>query len=134
AEGYADDKALTPEIWTALMSTSNDPAITEYTISENDVKGPFLRKLAKKMEDMKTLKALDYTSPREAIAEKFHMSEALLSAVNPGKKFGSAGEPMFVAGVRNKPTKLAIDRREMDNSRQTVKAFERSGALIGSLP
>jgi lipoprotein-anchoring transpeptidase ErfK/SrfK len=132
--GLAADKPLTPEIWTALMGTSNDPAITEYTISENDVKGPFLKKLPRKMEDMKTLKALDYTSPREAIAEKFHMSEALLSALNPGKKFDSAGETIFVAGVLNKPSKLAIDRLEIDNSRQIVKAFDRSGALIAFFP
>src|SRR5437016_8529774 len=134
AKGLAADKALTPEIWTALMSTSNDPAITEYTISENDVKGPFLRKLPKKMEDMKTLKALDYTSPREAIAEKFHMSEALLSALNPGKKFDSAGETLFVAGVLNKPTKLTVNRIEIESLRQTVGAFDRSGAIVAFFP
>jgi hypothetical protein len=32
------------------------------------------------MEDMKGLSTLSYTSPREAIAEKFHMSEELLEA------------------------------------------------------
>lgn len=53
------------------------------------MKGPFLEKLPGKMEDMKTLNALSYTSPREAIAEKFHMSEALLEALNPGKKIRS---------------------------------------------
>jgi lipoprotein-anchoring transpeptidase ErfK/SrfK len=134
ARGLAADKALTPEIWTALVGTSNDPAISEYTISENDVKGPFLKNLPKKMEDMKALEALDYTSPREAIAEKFHMSEALLSALNPGKKFDSAGETIFVAGVLNKPTKLAVDRLEIDNPAQTVKAFDRSGAMIAFFP
>ena len=33
----------------------------------------FCKKLPAKMEDMKGLKSLDYTSPREAIAEKFHI-------------------------------------------------------------
>src|ERR1700682_5063392 len=41
ARGLASDKPVTPEIWAALTGTSNDPVITEYTISENDVKGPF---------------------------------------------------------------------------------------------
>ena len=62
------------------MATSPDPIIIDYQIAEKDVKGPFLEKLPAKMEDMKRLKSLDYTSPREAIAEKFHMSEALLEA------------------------------------------------------
>ncbi len=134
AKGLASDKALTPEIWTALAGTSKDPVIAEYKISENDMKGPFLKKLPAKMEDMKSLKALNYTSPREAIAEKFHMSEGLLVALNPGKKFDRAGEIIFVTNVANKPAKLTIGRIEVDKSRQTVKAFDPSGALIAFFP
>jgi lipoprotein-anchoring transpeptidase ErfK/SrfK len=134
AKGLTSDKALTPEIWAMLVGTSQDGAITEYTISENDVKGPFLEKLPARMDDMKSLKALSYTSPREAIAEKFHMSEALLVALNPGKKFDRPGETLFVTNVLNKPTKLAIGRIEVDKSRQTVKAFDPAGVLIAFFP
>jgi lipoprotein-anchoring transpeptidase ErfK/SrfK len=98
------------------------------------VKGPFLEKLPAKMEDMKGLKALGYTSPREAIAEKFHTSEGLLVALNPGKKFDQAGEIIFVTNVLNKQTKLTIGRIEVDKSRQAVKAFDPSGALIAVFP
>jgi lipoprotein-anchoring transpeptidase ErfK/SrfK len=134
ARGLPADKPLTPEIWRTLAGTSQDAVITEYKISEGDVKGPFLKKLPAKMDDMKNLKALSYTSPREAIAEKFHMSEGLLVALNPGKKFDRAGETIFVANVLNKPTKLTIGRIEIDKSRQTVKAFDPSGALIAFFP
>ena len=134
AKGLSSEKALTPEVWAALAQTSKDPVIAEYTISKNDVKGPFLEKLPAKMEDMKGLKALSYTSPREAIAEKFHMSEGLLEALNSGKKFDRAGEIIFVTNVLNRQTKLTIGRIEVDKSRQTVKAFDRSGALIAFFP
>jgi lipoprotein-anchoring transpeptidase ErfK/SrfK len=134
AKGLTSGKALTPELWTMLSQTSKDPAITEYTISKSDVKGPFLKKLPAKMEDMKGLKALDYTSPREAIAEKFHMSEGLLSALNPGKKFDQPGETIFITNVLNRQNKLTIGRIEVDKVRQTVKAFDPSGALIAFLP
>jgi lipoprotein-anchoring transpeptidase ErfK/SrfK len=134
AKGLTSEKALTPEVWTMLAGTSKDPAITEYTISKSDVKGPFLEKLPAKMEDMKGLKALGYTSPREAIAEKFHVSEGLLVALNPGKKFDQAGEIIFVTNVLNKQTKLTVGRIEVDKSRQTVKAFDPSGALIAVFP
>jgi lipoprotein-anchoring transpeptidase ErfK/SrfK len=134
ARGLASDKGLTPEIWTVLVGTSTDPAITEYKISESDVKGPFLEKLPAKMEDMKGLKALSYTSPREAIAEKFHMSEGLLVALNPGKKFDKAGDTIFVTNVPSKQPKLTIGRIEIDKSGQTVKAFDPSGALIAFFP
>src|SRR5258708_4529668 len=134
AKGLSSDKPLTSEIWTTLVGTSQDPVIADYKIAEGDVKGPFLKKLPAKMDDMKGLKALSYTSPREAIAEKFHMSEGLLMALNPGKKFDRAGETIFVANVLNKPTKLTIGRIEIDKSRQTVEAFDPSGALIAFFP
>ena len=134
ANGVAFDKALTPKIWEALSATGKDPVITEYTISAGDVKGPFLPKIPAKMDDMKDLDALGYTSPREALAEKFHMSEDLLVALNPKKKFDQAGDTVFVANVTNKPAKLTIGRIEVDKSRQTVRAFDPSGALIAFFP
>jgi lipoprotein-anchoring transpeptidase ErfK/SrfK len=134
AKGLVSDKALTPEVWTTLVRTSTDPVITEYTISKADVRGPFLKKLPAKMEEMKRLKALNYTSPREAIAEKFHMSEGLLVALNPGKKFNRAGETIFVTNRPSKPAKLTIGRIEVDKVGQTVKAFDPSGALIAFFP
>jgi lipoprotein-anchoring transpeptidase ErfK/SrfK len=134
AKGMVSGKALTAEVWTALAETSKDPVITEYIISESDLKGPFLEKLPAKMEDMKSLKALSYASPREAIAEKFHMSEGLLAILNPGKRFDRAGEVIFVVNVLNKQAKLTIGRVEVDKSRQTVRAFDPSGALIAFFP
>jgi lipoprotein-anchoring transpeptidase ErfK/SrfK len=134
AKSLTLQKTITPELWTALTQTGQDPVITQYTIAEGDVKGPFLKKLPAKMEDMKNLKALSYSSPREAIAEKFHMSEALLSALNPGKTFDRAGDTIFVANVLNKPGKVTIGRVEVDKSRQAVRAFDPQGALVGVFP
>ena len=134
AKSLTFQKMLTPELWTALAQTGQDPVISQYTIAESDVKGPFLKKLPAKMEGMKDIKALSYTSPREALAEKFHMSEALLSALNPGKKFDRAGDSIFVANVADRPGKPAIGRVEVDKSRQTVKAFDPQGALVGFFP
>lgn len=134
AKGLTFQKAVTPEFWTALTQTSQDPVITQYTIAEGDVKGPFLKKLPARMEAMKDLKALSYTSPREAIAERFHMSEALLSALNPGKKFDRAGDTIFVANVLNRQSKATIGRVEVDKSRQAVKAFDPQGTLISFFP
>jgi lipoprotein-anchoring transpeptidase ErfK/SrfK len=135
AKGLAINKQpLTSEVWAALMATNSDPVIVDYKITEKDAKGPFLNKLPTKMEDMKGLKSLDYTSPREAIAEKFHMSEALLAALNPGKKFDEAGQTLAVVNVLAKPTKSAVARVEVDKTSQTVKAFGKSGELIAFFP
>jgi lipoprotein-anchoring transpeptidase ErfK/SrfK len=132
--GLKSDNPLTPEIWAALAATGNDPVIIAYTISENDVKGPFLKKLPAKMEAMKDLERLSFTSPREAIAEKFHMSEGLLSALNRGKKFDRAGDSILVANLPKMPDKLAVNRIEVDKVRQTVRAFDASDKLIAFFP
>jgi lipoprotein-anchoring transpeptidase ErfK/SrfK len=134
AKGLSFQNTLTKEIWAKLAESSQDAVVSQYTIAESDVKGPFLDKLPTKLEDMKDLKALGYTSAREALAEKFHMSEALLSALNAGKKFDRAGETIFVANVGSKPNNLAIGRIEVDKPRQTVKAFDQQGALIAFFP
>src|SRR4029078_10384429 len=78
--------------------------------------------------------ALSYTSPREAIAEKFHMSEALLETLNPGKKFDRVGETLLVADIVRDVSPLKLDRIEVDKSRQTVKAFAPSGELVAFFP
>ena len=130
----AGKQPLTPEIWTALSATGSDPVIVDYKISEKDAKGPFLEKMPAKLEDMRELKSLGYTSPREAIAEKFHMSEALLSALNSGKKFDEAGQTIAVMNVAVKESKSAVTRVEVDKTAQTVKALGNSGELIAYFP
>jgi len=135
SKGLAVSKQpLTSEVWGALLATSSDPIAVDYKITEKDVKGPFLKKLPAKMEDLKGLNSLDYTSPREAIAEKFHMSEALLAALNPGKKFDEAGQTIAVMNVAVKESKSAVTRAEVDKTAQTVKALGNSGELIAYFP
>jgi len=128
------DKVLTPEIWSKL-ATDQKPALTEYDLTDRDTKGPFLERLPVKMEDMKGLKSLDYTSAREALAEKFHISETLLSALNPDKQFDKPGQKIIVADVRlGDETPAAVANIEVDKARQTVKAFGKSGELLGFFP
>jgi lipoprotein-anchoring transpeptidase ErfK/SrfK len=85
------------------------------------------------MEDLKGLESLDYTSPREAIAEKFHMSEALLAALNPGKKFDEAGQTIAVMNVAARENKRTVTRVEVDKTSQVVKAFANS-ELVAFFP
>src|SRR6266700_237872 len=95
--GLSSTGQLTEEVWREL--TSSDPVLMEYTISDEDVRGPFLQSIPTKLELMKDLPALGYTSAREKIAEKFHMSQDLLQTLNPGTKFDIAGQKMVVTNV-----------------------------------
>jgi lipoprotein-anchoring transpeptidase ErfK/SrfK len=133
AKGLTSPEPLTPEVWKVLAATSSGDAIIQYKITKDDVKGPFLEKLPAKMEDMKNLAALGFTSAREALAEKFHMSEELLKALNREKNFAQAGEVIFVANVTNSLDQK-ISRIEVDKSGQAVRAFAASGELVAFFP
>lgn len=108
AQQLASSGEVGADVWMKLASDDR-PVMTSYTISKNDVAGPFLRKLPTKMEAMKDLPKLAYTSAREGLAEKFHMSEDLLSALNPGKNFDRSGETIAVidTGADQNPEKAA---------------------------
>src|SRR5882757_6110577 len=57
AKGLTSNQPLTPEVWQALAATNSDTIVTEYKISSDDIRGPFLEKLPARMEDMRHLKA-----------------------------------------------------------------------------
>ena len=54
------------------------------------------------------------------------MSETLLEALNPGKKFDEAGQTISVANVCEKgaPSQAAVARLEVDKIAQTVKSWK----------
>lgn len=113
AQQLASSDEVGTDVWGKLASDDR-PVITSYAISDKDVAGPFLRKLPAKMEAMKDLPKLAYTSAREGLAEKFHMSEDLLSALNPGRHFDRAGESISVVDAGTDQT-----RRKRTGSKST---------------
>ena len=138
---YADYQHLpssdrvTREVWAKLVADDR-PVLADYSITEKDVSGPFLQKLPSSMEDMKGIPKLGYTSPREALAEKFHMSEQLLAALNSAQHFDRAGDKIIVVDTNGSQTEdpAKADRVEVDKNRQTVKLFDKTNALIGFYP
>ena len=133
-QGLPADGNLDADMWSKLTATSDQPVLIEYTTTEDDVKGPFIKKLPSKLEEMQELDHLGYTGPREAIAEKFHMSEKLLQALNPGKSFDRAGETIIVANVRNESARGKVTRIEVDKPGKILRAFAKDGQLLAVYP
>lgn len=144
AKGLKAGNKLNPEIWTALVQPDQEPVLVPYKITPQDVKGPFVNPLPKKMEEMKDLPALGYASPREGLAEKFHMSEELLSELNPGKSFDKADTEIVVANVvqpkddkkdaKAKDKTGAIVRLDVNKDEGTVQAFDKDNRLVAFFP
>ena len=62
------------------------------------------------------------------------MSEALLAALNPGRKFEASGETIVVANVGGGALPDKVARIEVDKSAQTLKAFDKQGTLLAFYP
>jgi lipoprotein-anchoring transpeptidase ErfK/SrfK len=134
AQGLKADDALDQDTWQRLTAMSSDPVLTPYTITGDDVKGPFVTDMPKHMEDKKDLDRLGYRNPLEGLGEKFHMSEGLLRALNPGKAFDRAGETITVARVHDNPPDGKAARLEVDKVRKVVRAIGNNGQLLAMYP
>jgi lipoprotein-anchoring transpeptidase ErfK/SrfK len=120
--------------WSKLNATSADPVLTEYEITREDVKGPFVREIPSDFEKMAELDRLSYTGPRELLAEKFHMSEKLLKALNPKESFNRAERSIVVANVPQQRNGAKAARIEVDKADRSVRAFDKDGKLIAYYP
>jgi lipoprotein-anchoring transpeptidase ErfK/SrfK len=70
-----------------------------YTMTQDDVDGPFTTEIPADMMQQAKLKALGYRTPLEAVAERFHVSPALLRRLNPRATFTRAAEEIQVPNV-----------------------------------
>src|SRR5262249_18028962 len=80
------------------------------------------------------LKTLNYTSPRELLAAKFHIAPALLTRLNPKASFETAGTKIVVPNVARKPSHDKVAEVVVDKSALTVRALDANGKLISFYP
>jgi lipoprotein-anchoring transpeptidase ErfK/SrfK len=79
-------------------ATPVEPLVS-YEIQASDVAGPFTRRIPADLMAQSKLEALNYTTPLEGLAERFHASPRLLQELNPGARFSRAGEHIMVPNV-----------------------------------
>ncbi len=89
--------SVDPKTLETLREEGVEPLIA-YTITEADVKGPFVEKIPEDLMQQAELKSLSYISVVEALSEKFHVSQEILKKLNPEADF-SAGSEIQVPNV-----------------------------------
>jgi lipoprotein-anchoring transpeptidase ErfK/SrfK len=134
ANGLEADGKPDQQMWDKLVSDGGKPVLTRYEISEKDANGPFLEAKPEKLEDMAGLKRLAFTSPRELLAETFHMDEQLLDALNPGVDFGAAGTEILVASVSDRDEPETVARIEVSKSTGSLRAYKDDGTEAAFYP
>lgn len=118
--------------WAAL-DRDTAPALVSYTLSAEDVAGPFTKMPSDMMEKSK-LPALGYTSSLESLAEKFHASPRLLQKLNPGKDFTRSGEQIVAPGVDSSTPMPAVAKVVVDRSEFTVSLLDAADKVVAQYP
>jgi lipoprotein-anchoring transpeptidase ErfK/SrfK len=134
ARGLPVTGKLDDQVWSALTQADPGPVLVGYVITPADVAGPFIDAVPTEYPDMAKLDRLAYTSPLEALAEKFHMDEALLKRLNPGVDFGQAGARILVAAPGPETLPAPVAAIEVDKGGRQVRAYGPDGALMAAFP
>ena len=134
AHGLATDGALSAQLFNALTSSDKAPITQSYTITQTDEKGPFIPTVPKDFTAMARLKHLGYRDPVEELAERFHMSEILLRALNPDANFAKAGTSILVVRPGNGDLSQRVARVEVDKSNNQLRVYDDTGTVIAVYP
>lgn len=132
AQGLTESGKLDAATWEKL-NVDTAPILVEYTLTAEDVAGPFGKVPTQPME-MAKLDALPYESVEEKIAEKFHMSPALLKKLNPQADLATAGTKITVPHVAPGQNLPAPARIVVDESDAQLLLEDSAGKVLGAFP
>lgn len=132
ASGERLDPADTDTIMDRL-ARGDGMAFTTYEITSADAAGPYVASIPTDYGEKARLERLAFTSTREMLAEKFHMDEAYLQAINPGADFTRPGTIIKVAAPGAKRTGK-ITSIIADKTTKQVRGYDVNGKLLVAYP
>lgn len=127
--GLPIDGTIGPQVIGAIGDARE--VIGSYVITADDlatVVGPIPKDCTKMAE----MAYLGYARASEALAERFHMDEDFLKALNPRAAFAE-GETIFVADL-GEDTRGRVVRIEVDKAEGQLRAFAEDGSLLAAYP
>ncbi|WP_419814215.1 L,D-transpeptidase family protein [Glacieibacterium sp.] len=120
--------------WDKLTAGDDGAAIRDYTLETADTAGPFAAPV--EPGDYITMAArpdMTWTSPLESLAERAHMDEALVTALNPDADLTRAGTTILVANVA-RPKLPTVATIEVDKSLGELRALDEAGKVVAIYP
>ncbi len=134
ANGLSGDGELTEEVWSRLVQAGGSaPVAGTYVLTEADATGPWSPDTGDDLAKAKGLDRVGYIRPTEALAERFHASEELLTALNPGVDFAKPGATIVVPQVGELQL-AAVDRIEVDKANAAVRAYGEDDRVLAVFP
>ncbi len=131
--GHEVDGVIDAALWAELEGGYSEPALVSYTITPEDVAGPFVPTMPGDYAEQAQLPGLSYRDAAEMLAERFHMDEAFLRRLNPDVSFTEAGVDVVVANV-GKPLKAKVAHIVADKQLKQLRGYDAAGKLVVAYP
>jgi lipoprotein-anchoring transpeptidase ErfK/SrfK len=125
--------ARVEEVVNSLRVKPVRPVLVDYVLTGKDVAGPFLSEIPHLFVDQAKLLRLSFTSVREALAERFHMDEQYLAALNPDIDFTKVGAVVRVADI-GRAVDVRVTKVIADQARREVRAYDGEDRLVAVYP
>ncbi|WP_245515120.1 L,D-transpeptidase family protein [Jiella endophytica] len=122
-----------PKVLAEELDVTGGPAITEYEITNEDVAGPYVASIPGDYAEKAKLPEMSFERVSERLAERFHMDENYLKAINPGADFNRAGTRIKVANIGTNVSG-DVTRIIADKGREQVRAYGADGTLLAAYP
>lgn len=132
--GLPQDGVLDAEVFARLTQADGAPVLADYTITAADLTGPFIGTVPTDLEAQSKLATVGYATPLEALAEKFHVTEGFLRALNPGADFAKAGQTLVVPAVGPTDLPAEVARIVVDKAERSVRAYDAQDRLLAFYP
>jgi lipoprotein-anchoring transpeptidase ErfK/SrfK len=120
--------AIDEALWQAI-SADAAPAVKTYELTQEDVDGRYVPDLPTDYGELAKLDWLGFRGPEEMLAERFHMDEDLLRALNPGADFETAGTTILVADPGPEP-EGKVERIVVDKSKGELIAYGEDDGIV----
>lgn len=130
-QGLLVDGILDAEVWSALGGHEALPILMNYTVTAEDVSG-LTDIIPDNVAEKSKLEALGYLRVTERLAERFHMDEDFLKALNSDAVF-ETGAQVWVADTGT-PAEGEVTRIEIRKSERRAVAFDGNGRILGNYP
>lgn len=130
ANGMSGD-AIDAAMVETLARAHAGPVLRRVRLTEADVAGPFDPPAGEDLSQT-ARDGVGFTSALERLAERFHVTEALLQAMNPGLNL-RAGAEIVVPAVTD-PVLPQVARIVVDKAETSLRAYDADGRLVAFYP
>ena len=125
--------AVDAELLRSLLESEGGSIFASYTITEQDLRYPY-EQVPEDYAAMSKLERVGYQTPRELLAERFHMDEDFLAALNPNADFTRAGTRIAIVAPGDDRLQGDIAKIEVRKDTNSVVALDDTGEVLATYP